>query len=98
MIVVLDNYDSYISPSSLQKCKDNGITLVSLPPPAKLQQLDGSVFGPLKTAYSIASTNFMTTNPGKTIDIYTSTPLLVGVAFPKVQLQLQIIFNSFKYY
>lgn len=82
VLVILDNHESHISPRGLQMCKDNGITLVTLPPHTshKLQPLDRTVFGPFKTFYNTALTEYMVTHPAETIDIY-KIPQLTATAF-----------------
>lgn len=84
VVVILDNHESHIYPPVLQLCKDNGITLVTLPPHTshKLQPLDIAVFGPFKTFYNQAADDFMSTRGGERINIY-DIPNLVAVAFPR---------------
>lgn len=83
VLVILDNHESHVTPQTLQIAKDNGITLITLPPHTshKTQPLDRTVFGPFKTVYNQAIDDFMTTHPGETATIY-QIPKFVGNAFP----------------
>lgn len=53
-LLILDNHSSHISLASYNFCKENGIYLLSLPPHCshRLQPLDLTFYGPLKTAYN----------------------------------------------
>lgn len=84
VLIILDNHESHISVEGLQLCKDNGITLLTLPPHTshKLQPLDRTVFGPFKMFYNSAASDFMVTHPGKPITIY-DIPDLVRRSFSK---------------
>uniref|UniRef100_A0A1B6KXW8 DDE-1 domain-containing protein n=1 Tax=Graphocephala atropunctata TaxID=36148 RepID=A0A1B6KXW8_9HEMI len=84
VLAILDNHDSHITPKGIQKCKDNGIILLTLPPHTshKLQPLDRSVFRPFKNSVDQASDDFMVNNPGKPIAIY-DIPEIVAKAFLK---------------
>ena len=68
----MDNHDSHISIETIDIFKENGVTLLTLPPHCshKLQPLDRSVYGPFKTFYNQAANAFMVSHPGKTITIY----------------------------
>ena len=68
-ILILDNHDSHISIEIIDLSKENGVTLLTLPPHCshKLQPLDRSVYGPFKTLYNQAANAFMVSHPGKTI-------------------------------
>ena len=81
VILILDNHDSHISIETIDLSKENGVTLLTLPPHCsrKLQPLDRSVYGPLKTFYNQAANAFMVSHPGKTITIY-DVAELVGKA------------------
>ena len=70
-ILILDNHNSHISIETIDLSKENGVTLLTLPPHCnhKLQLLDRSVYGPFKTVYNQAANAFMVSHPGKTITI-----------------------------
>ena len=55
ILLILDNY-GYVSIQALQKAKDNGIALVTIPPHLshKLQPLDVSVYYPFKEYFAQA--------------------------------------------
>ena len=71
-ILILDNHDSHISIKTIDLSKENGVTLLTLPPHCshKLQPLDRSIYSPFKTFYNQAANAFMVSHPGKTITIY----------------------------
>lgn len=54
ILLILDNHSSHISLEIYEYCKKNSIVMVSLPPHTshKLQPLDVTFFGPLKSAFS----------------------------------------------
>ena len=81
VILILNNYDSHISIETIDLFKENGVTLLTLPPHCnhKLQPLDRSIYGPFKTFYNQAANAFMASHPGKTISIY-DVAELVGKA------------------
>ncbi|XP_047020138.1 uncharacterized protein LOC124636298 [Helicoverpa zea] len=71
-LLILDNHESHISIEALNLAKDNGVTILTVPPhtTGKIQPLDVGVFGPFKTAYNKAVDSWMMRNPGKTFSIY----------------------------
>ena len=81
VILILDNHDSHISIKTIDLSKENGITLLTLPPHCshKLQPLDRSVYAPFKTFYNQAANAFIISHPGRTITIY-DVAELVGKA------------------
>ncbi|CAK1586780.1 unnamed protein product [Parnassius mnemosyne] len=91
-LIIMDNHESHCSFDALNYAKDNGIVLLTIPPHTshKLQPLDRTVFGPLKTFYSQAASNFMLRHPGRTITIYDVSELL-GEAFPRAMVPTNII-------
>ena len=80
-ILILDNHDSHVSIETIDLFKENGVTLLTLPPHCShnLQPLHQSVYGPFKTFYNQAANAFMVGHPGKTITIY-DVAKLVGKA------------------
>lgn len=72
VLLIMDNHETHISIEIIDKARDNGITLLTLPPHTSnhLQPLDLSVFGPFKTQYNAAADRWMLNNPGKPISIY----------------------------
>ena len=72
ILVLMDNHESHLSIAAIDKAKDLGIVLLSIPPKTshKLQSLDVSVYGQFKTGYNITMDNGMRTNPGKNVTIY----------------------------
>lgn len=69
VLLILDNHSSHISLASINFCRNNHITMLSLPPHAshKIQPLDKGFFGPLKTAYSVEVEKWLVNNPGRCV-------------------------------
>lgn len=84
VILILDNHDSHVNIGAIDFCKKNGIWLLTFHPHTshKMQPLDRTVFGPMKTYYNTACSEWMVMNPAKPISIYDIAEL-VGKAFPK---------------
>ncbi|XP_065664407.1 uncharacterized protein LOC136086067 [Hydra vulgaris] len=96
VLLLLDNHESHISVPVLDFCKESGIVLMTFPPHCshKLQPLDLNVYGPLKTYYNTFVTDWMVSNPGKTVTIY-EIPKLAAKAIP-LAFKLQNIQTGFK--
>ena len=71
-LLILDNHESHVSMAAIQLAKQNGLILLTVLPTTfhRLQPLDRSVFGPLKSKYNQAMDEWMRSNPGKIITIY----------------------------
>lgn len=91
IFLVLDNHASHIHINALDFCKTNGIVMLSFPPHCshKLQPLDRSVFGPLKTAVNSTCDGWMRSHPGKTMTIY-DIPGILTTAMPLALTQSNI--------
>ncbi|BES98665.1 DDE [Nesidiocoris tenuis] len=61
VLLILDNHVSHVSLEAYDLCRQNGITMVSLPPHTshRTQPLDVSFFAPLKAAFKRKSDSFM---------------------------------------
>ncbi|KAJ0169944.1 hypothetical protein K1T71_014550 [Dendrolimus kikuchii] len=96
VLLLLDNHHSHVNIHVVNKAKENNIILLSFPPHCshKLQPLDIGVYGPLKNYISRQQTNWMCSNPGKTMTIY-DIPGIVKDAFPSA-FTMSNICNSFK--
>ena len=81
ILVILDNHESHISLDVIDKSKEKGVILLTIPPHTshKLQPLDRTCYKSFKQAYNLAFDNFMRTNPGKKVTIY-DIPDLVNSA------------------
>lgn len=90
-LFILDNHESHLGPAVLNIAKDNGVTLLTIPPHTshRLQPLDVSVFGPLQKYYNAAADAWMMRYPGKTITIYDVAGLL-GTAFDRAMTPANI--------
>ena len=71
-LVIMDGHNSHKSLCAIDYARENGITLVILPPHCthKLQPLDRSFFKSVKSNYNRAADNWMTSNPGKRITVF----------------------------
>lgn len=71
-LLILDNHESHICIEALNLAKDNGVTVLTVPPhtTGKLQLLDVGVFCPFKVAYNKAVDSWLMRNAGKTFTIY----------------------------
>ncbi|CAB3224738.1 unnamed protein product [Arctia plantaginis] len=71
-LLIYDNHESHICIEALNLAKENGVTILTVPPHStgKLQPLDVGIFGPFKSAYNKAVDSWMLRNPGKTFSIY----------------------------
>ena len=78
ILVILDNHESHISLAAIDKARERGIVLLTIPPKTshKLQPLDKSVFSPFKASYNRAADNSMRSNPGKRVTIYEIADLI----------------------
>lgn len=80
-LLILDNHESHIQIEAINFCRENGIVLLTIPPHTshKLQPLDRTVFGPLKTYYNQAAASWMLMHPARTITIYEIGKVLEAV-------------------
>lgn len=84
VLLIMDNHDSHISVEGINFCRENGITILTLPPHTsnRLQPLDRCVFGPFKKYFSEAVHSWMINHPNETISIY-SLPELCSKAWDR---------------
>lgn len=71
-LLICDNHESHISITALNIAKENGVTILTIPPHTshKIQPLDVSVYGPLKAYYNEAVDNWLLAHPGIPLTIY----------------------------
>ncbi|XP_060075659.1 uncharacterized protein LOC132555320 [Ylistrum balloti] len=83
VLLILDNHESHISIETIVLAKDNGVTMLTLPPHCshKMQPLDRSVYGPFKSLYTKAANDFMISHPGQPITIH-NVSQIIGKAYP----------------
>ncbi|XP_064641955.1 uncharacterized protein LOC135496524 [Lineus longissimus] len=83
-LLIYDNHESHLSLQVIDKAKENGVTILTLPPHSsnKMQPLDVGIFKPFKTYCSQAMDSWMMQNPGKPISIY-EIAYCVGIAHEK---------------
>ncbi|XP_045449135.1 uncharacterized protein LOC123657659 [Melitaea cinxia] len=69
ILFILDNHSSHISLRAYEFCKESNIVMLSLPPHGshRIQPLDVSIYGPLKTAYKQECNILMKTELGRKI-------------------------------
>ncbi|XP_077286031.1 uncharacterized protein LOC143911145 [Arctopsyche grandis] len=90
-LLILDNHESHLAPQALNIAKNNGVTILTIPPhtSSKLQPLDVSVYGPLMTFYNGAADSWVLRNYGVPLNIYNTSEIL-GVAFEKAMTPANI--------
>ena len=84
VLLLMDNYKTHLTAQSLEFSEKNGIVLLTFPPHCsnKLQPLDISVYGPLKTYYNAKCGNCMINKPGRKITLYEVSEIL-GESYTK---------------
>lgn len=94
-LLIMDNY-VHISLQALNLAKENGVTILTLPPHSsgKLQPLNVGVFKAFKTSYYAAIDSWLLRNPGRPITIY-EIAACVGEAYLKAMTPINIC-NAFK--
>ena len=82
-VITLGHHESHVSMASIQLAKQNGLILLTIPPRTshRLQPLDRSMFGPLKSKYNQAMDEWMRSNPGKIVTIYNIPAFIVNKAY-----------------
>lgn len=80
VLLLLDNHSSHCSLNVYNFCKERGIIILTIPPHTshRVQPLDVTFYGPLKSAYNSECDKFMRNNPGEKI-----TPNIVADLFNK---------------
>lgn len=70
-LLLLDNHASHLSIEALDMATENGVTLLSFPPHCshRLQPLDVSIYGPVKTYYKSQCTAWMRNHVGNPLEI-----------------------------
>lgn len=68
-VLIMDGHHSHEVTEMLKLAKMEGIEIIALPPHSShwLQPLDKGVFGPLKKAFNIACSDFMSQSPGNVV-------------------------------
>lgn len=82
VLLIMDNHESHSSLAAVIVAKENGITILTLPPHTshKMQPLDRSIYGPMKGFFNKETDNWMRGNPGRRVTMYEMASL-VGKAF-----------------
>ena len=96
VMLILDNYSSHLYLPAINFARKHGIEILSIPPHTshKLQPLDLTFFGPLKTYYSQEIDKWMVDNPGKCVMEYNVAQLL-NAAYEKAAT-LRNALNGFR--
>ena len=83
-VLLMDNHESHLSLEVVEMARVNGLSIVTFPPHCshRLQPLDVSFYGPLKSYYKNAVGEWNLSNPGKRISIY-DIPACFARAFNK---------------
>ncbi len=71
-VLPCDNHESHLSIRVINMARENGLTIITFPPHCshRLQPLDVSVFGPLKSHFKTAVNEWNLNHPGTRITIY----------------------------
>lgn len=90
-LLVMDNHESHISVATLNLAKDNGVTIITLPPHCsnKLQPLDVTVFYSFKAFYNASVDSWLLNHPGVPLNIY-GIAGCVGQAFQRSMTPMNI--------
>lgn len=72
ILLILDNHESHYGIKVLEKAKQNGIILLTIPPHCshRLQPLDITCFGPFKAFYNRAIDQWLLNHPGTPLTMY----------------------------
>ena len=72
VLLLLDGHTSHISLDSIELARIHGVIMICIPPHTshKLQPLDRTFFGPLKSAYNSECDKWMVNHPGGRISFY----------------------------
>lgn len=84
VLLIIDNHETHLSIEAIERASAAGIIMVTFPPHTshKLQPLDISVYGPLKTYYNQAVEAWLYNHNGNTFTIYSVAEAL-GIAYPR---------------
>jgi hypothetical protein len=71
-LLILDNHSSHISLAIYYFCRDNGVVMLTIPPHTshRLQPLDVTFYGPLKTAFNRECDLFVKSHPSQKLTHY----------------------------
>lgn len=83
-MLIFDNHESHLTIETINLAKENGVTIVTLPPHCshKLQRLDVSVFASFKANYNTAVDSWLLHHPGTPLSIY-DVAACVGTAYER---------------
>lgn len=95
-LLILDNHESHLTIPALDIAKENGVTVLTLPPHTthKTQPLDVGVMKPFKEYYNAAMDSWMLRNPGVPVTIY-ELGSFIGEAYQKAMTPTTIS-NAFR--
>lgn len=84
VLLIFDNHASHLSIQALNKAKESGIVILTLPPHSsnKMQPLDVSCYAPFKAYYASAVDAWNKQHPGRVFSIY-EVASCVGIAHTK---------------
>lgn len=83
-LLIMDNHESHLTIQTLDIAKDNGVTVLTLPPHTthKTQPLDVGVMKPFKDYFNASMESWMLRNPGVPVTIY-ELGSFIGEAYQK---------------
>lgn len=97
-LIILDNHESHYCPKVVNKAKEVGLEILTLPPHCshKMQPLDRTVFGPFKQFYNKSMNDWMNSpgNAGRPVTIY-DVSQIAGIAYEHA-FSIKNIVSGFK--
>lgn len=91
-LLILDNHESHLAIDALDIAKENGVTMLTIPPHCsnRIQPLDVCVFKSFQAYYNAAVDSWMLHHPGIPLSIY-DVAGCVGTAFQRAMTPSNII-------
>lgn len=85
VLLIMDNHSTHTTLAAYNLCKENNITVVTLPPHSshRLQPLDVAFYGSLKGSFNKECDNFLRSHPHQKISIYDVVPIF-NKAFSRI--------------
>ena len=96
-IIILDNHSSHMYLPAINYARRHGIEFLAIPPHTsqRLQPLDRTFFGPLKTFYSQEADKWMVNHPGRRIAEFEITKLF-RAAYERAATTMQNSVSGFQ--
>ncbi|XP_023310433.1 uncharacterized protein LOC111691596 [Anoplophora glabripennis] len=93
VLLIMDNHSTHCTLEAYEFCKANGIILLTIPPHTshRLQPLDVTFYGPLKTAYNTECSKYLKSHPHEKI-----TPFEVAELFNNAYMRVATLEKAAK--